>query len=92
MVRETLHHKTAAQTGPTESVQSQTSRMGFTVEKFNKLAPNYIRKNKVRKERRKLYKENLNGKRYPITYTDGWIAIDADRDADDDDEMIGKNK
>lgn len=37
-------------------------------------------------------KENLNGKRYPITYTDGWIAIDADIDADDDDEMIGKNK
>lgn len=38
-------------------------------------------------------KENLNGKRFPITYTDGQIAIDTDIDADDDDdEMIGKNK
>ena len=55
VVRETLHHKTAAQTGPAKSVQSQTSRMGFILEKFNKLALNYIWNNKVCKERRKLY-------------------------------------
>ena len=55
VVRETLRHKTAAQTGPAKSVQSQTSRMGFILEKFNKLALNYIWNNKVCKERRKLY-------------------------------------